>query len=209
MTRKKTTDIFKILITIITIHQIFTIKAFSKEDFKGVTVYPVLEFSSGMVIPGGRNVRKSFNNGTSFTVKAKIHKLIKIKKLYLDAGIESGFYYIGSEYSNLLDIPIFFHFGFNKYNLPNRKLNIIPEIGLGVHIQSCDNKRFNGVNFGFTPALSIEYKINKKLTLFSKLRIIEIVKSTETQEWVDLRLGLSYTISDQPIVLHKPKPMYK
>ncbi len=119
------------------------------------------------------------------------------------------FYHIGSEYSNLLDIPIFFHFGFNKYNLPNRKLNIIPEIGLGIHIQSCSNQRFNDVNFGFTPGLSVEYKINKELTLFSKLRIIEIVKSTETQEWVDLRLGLSYTISDQSIVLHKPKPMYK
>jgi len=91
MIGQKITHILKITITIIIIQQIFFIKAFSKEDFKGVKVYPVLEFSSGIVIPSGRNVRNSFNNGISFTVKAKMHKLIKIKKLYLDAGIESGF----------------------------------------------------------------------------------------------------------------------
>ena len=209
MFRKKIPHIFKIIITIIIIHQIFSIKVFSKDDFKGITEYPVLEFSSGIIIPGGRNVRNSFNNGVSFTIKAKIPKLIKIKNLYLDTGIESGFYNIGSEYSNLLDIPIFVYFGFSRYDLPNRKLNIIPEVGFGIHMQSCNNNRFNGIGFGITPNISIKYKINKKVTILSKLRIIEIIRSQETQEWVDLRLGFSYTILDQPIELHKPKPMYK
>ena len=209
MIRKKLTNILKILLTIIIIHQISIIKAFSEDEFKGIIEYPVLEFSAGMIIPGGRNVRTLFNNGVSFTVNAKIPNLIKIKKLYLDVGLETGFYHVGSNYNNLLDIPILVNIGFSKYGFQNNKLNIAPEIGVGIYMQSCNNNRFNSINFGIAPSVNISYKINKELTILSKLRIIEITGYPDTQEWVDLRLGLSYTIIDQLIVLHKPKPMYK
>jgi len=210
MKKNKIKNILKTLLTIIIIQQTFISVAFSQDEFEGITEHPIIKLTPGMVFPGGQNVQSLFNSGFSFTASANIPNVIKIKDFYLNVGLEVGFYSIQSDYNNLIDIPILANVGFENLSYKTGKFKIIPEIDLGLHIQSCNNQLFNKPGIGFAPGVGIEYKINKELTLLTKLKVTEIITSeSKTQEWVDLRLGLSYTILDQSIELHKSKPMYK
>lgn len=160
----------------------------------------VIGASFGGMIPFGQNIKDRFNMGIPFTIHAKVSGLIEISGMSLGAGLELGYYMASAETGDdLSGIPIL---AFGDLDLSNL-LPLPPEMGLGVelslglHLQSVGD---SFTSLGLTPGVVFRYEVMEGLEVLAKLRASEILSSNEdfsgTQEWIDLRIGVNYTLSN-------------
>jgi len=160
----------------------------------------VVGASFGGMIPIGQNIKDRFNMGIPFTIHAKVSGLVEISGMSLGAGLELGYYMASAETGDdLSGIPILAFGDLDLSNLlplpPEMGLGV--ELGLGLHLQSAGD---SFTYLGLTPGVVFRYEVMEGIEVLAKLRASEILSSDEdfggTQEWIDLRIGVNYTLSN-------------
>lgn len=155
----------------------------------------------GGIVPLGENIKDRFEVGIPFAVHAKVPYLAEISGMGVGAGLEIGYYMAEAEYGDdLSGIPIMIFGDLDLSNLismpPEMELGI--ELGLGLHMQDLGDSY---TCFGFNPGVFFGYEVMEGLDIVAKLRFSEILSSEDdpiggTQEWLDFRVGVSYTLPD-------------
>jgi hypothetical protein len=160
----------------------------------------VIGATVGGMVPLGENIKDRFNIGIPFTAHAKVPYLAEISGMSVGAGLEIGYYMASAEYGeDLSGIPISIFGDLDLSNLIGLPpvMNLGFELGLGLHLQDLGDSY---TYFGLTPGIVFGYEVMEGLDIVAKLRFSEIVSSDDpfggTQEWLDFRVGVSYTLPD-------------
>ncbi|HCL00310.1 MAG TPA: hypothetical protein DHW42_09440 [Candidatus Marinimicrobia bacterium] len=155
----------------------------------------VIGVSYGGMIPFGQNIKNNYETGTPFGIHTMITGLAKFGCVTLDVGLESGYYTAkNSTGSNDLNgVPVYALLDFNLSNLFG--FYLCTEVAAGFNMQTAD-KSYRV--FGVTPGLVCGFNVIKGLDFILKIRGAEIFTGYEggdgTQDWIDLRAGINYTL---------------
>lgn len=159
----------------------------------------------GGMFPMGKNIKSNYNVGVPVSICATLPAIAKIGKANLDAGVETGVYYVWREVGNikLTGIPILIFAGLDFPQFVGKNTSLGIEIAAGIQMQFegedifLANPTYEAV-YSLAPGISFGYKVSDKVKISAKLRATEIGGPNQyisgLQEWIDFRVGVDYTL---------------
>ena len=165
--------------------------------------------TGGGMVPGGGNIKDRFDVGIPVAIYAKLPHLAKIGNMDIGLGLEIGYYEASAKYGDeLCAVPVSLFGDLDLSNLIGLPpvMNLGFELGLGLHMQCLGDSPYNSY-LGISPGIVFGYEVIEGLNIFAKARLSEVISDVNpfetnqqpfggTQEWLDFRIGLSYTFKE-------------